>query len=235
MIRTARKIHRITGYLVSLQVILWIAGGVVFSLVPFDSLVKGGAVTSLPTTASFPGNWLENAGAGLTSAGNIQRVQSHNSSQGVLLEVTDDRSTQWLRLSDGRPMETPTPESITDYAATIYTGPGAHLSTRRLTRPDASVLGLVDELYGREDIWQVNYSDGAGTRLYFDGPSGRYLTVRNDYWVVFDAFWRLHIMDYGEGENFNNWLLRLFSVLAAVFALSGAVLIFYALKRAVRR
>ena len=132
-------------------------------------------------------------------------------------------------------MEDPTPESVTEFAATIYTGPGTHLSTRRLDQPDSTVLGLVDELYGREDIWQVNYDDSAGTRLYFDGPSGRYLTVRNDYWVVFDAFWRLHIMDYSEGENFNNWLLRLFSVIAAVFALSGAVLIFNALKRAVSR
>lgn len=235
MIRAARKIHRITGYLVSIQVILWIAGGLVFSLVPFDSLVKGGAVTSFPTTTTFPGNWLENAGASLTSAGDIKHIQSYNSSQGVLLEVTGNTSTQWLRLSDGRSMENPTPESITDYAATIYTGPGVHLSTRRLTHPDSSVLGLVDELYGREDIWQVNYGDSAGTRLYFDGPSGRYLTVRNDYWVVFDAFWRLHIMDYGEGENFNNWLLRVLSVLAAVFALSGTVLIVHALKRAVRR
>ena len=235
MIRTARKIHRVTGYLVFIQVILWIAGGVVFSIVPFDSLVKGGAVTQVSAAPSFPGNWLEQTANGLASMGSIHHIQSHNSSQGVLLEVSSEASTQWLRLADGRPMEDPTPESVTEFAATIYTGPGTHLSTRRLDQPDSTVLGLVDELYGREDIWQVNYDDSAGTRLYFDGPSGRYLTVRNDYWVVFDAFWRLHIMDYSEGENFNNWLLRLFSVIAAVFALSGAVLIFNALKRAVSR
>ena len=232
MIRTARKVHRLTGYLVFIQVILWIAGG---SIVPFDSLVKGGAVTQVSAAPSFPGNWLEQTASGLASMGSIHHIQSHNSSQGVLLEVSSEASTQWLRLADGRPMEDPTPESVTEFAATIYTGPGTHLSTRRLDQPDSTVLGLVDELYGREDIWQVNYDDSAGTRLYFDGPSGRYLTVHNDYWVVFDAFWRLHIMDYSEGENFNNWLLRLFSVIAAVFALSGAVLIFNALKRAVSR
>ena len=70
--------------------------------------------------------------------------------------------------------------------------------------------------------------------MYFDGPTGRYLTVRNDYWVVFDALWRLHIMDYSEGEDFNNWFLRLFSLLAIVFALSGAVLSISALRRAIR-
>lgn len=235
MVRIARKIHRITGYLVFIQVLLWIAGGVVFSLIPFDSLVKGGAVTSVSSAPNFPDDWLQLAGDSLISLDNINHIQSHNSSQGVLLEVSVGSSTHWLRLADGQPMREPTVQGITRYADSIYTGPGNHLSTRRLTQPDSTVLGLVDELYGRKDIWQVNYSDGARTRLYFDGSSGRYLTVRNNYWVVFDALWRMHIMDYGAGENFNNLLLRVFSILAAVFALSGAVLTINALVRAVRR
>ena len=41
-------------------------------------------------------------------------------------------------------------------------------------------------------------------------------------------------MDYGQGENFNNWFLRLFSLLAIVFALSGVVLIINALRRTIR-
>lgn len=234
MIRTARKIHRVTGYLVFIQVILWIAGGVVFSLVPFDSLVKGGAVTSPPANPVFPTNWMTANDGYLSGLGNISALRSHNSSQGLLLEVQGETETHWLRLADGSPIETPSAAGITDYAATIYNGPGEHLATLRLQEPGATVLGLVKELYGRTDVWQVSYADSAGTRLYFDGPTGRYLTVRNDYWVLFDALWRLHIMDYSEGENFNNWLLRLFSVLAIVFALSGAVLIISALRRAIR-
>jgi len=233
MIRTARKIHRVTGYLVFIQVILWIAGGVVFSLVPFDSLVKGGAVTLPPAHPPFPANWLSAAGDSLADLGNITAIRSHNSSQGVLLEAQSNDETRWLRLLDGRPMAEPSAAGITRYAATIYTGSGEHQATRRLDEPDSMVLGLVKELYGRKDVWQVSYADGAGTRLYFDGPTGRYLTVRNDYWVLFDALWRLHIMDYSEGENFNNWFLRVFSVLAIVFALSGAVLTVNALRRAV--
>ena len=235
MIRTARKIHRVTGYLVFIQVILWIAGGVVFSLVPFDSLVKGGAVTVPPANPPFPANWMAVAGDTLAALGNITAIRSHNSSQGVLLEAQGDETTHWLRLADGSPVEAPSAAGIAQYAATIYTGPGEQLATRRLDEPNSTVLGLVKELYGRKDVWQVSYADSAGTRLYFDGPTGRYLTVRNDYWVVFDALWRLHIMDYSEGENFNNWFLRLFSVLTIVFALSGAVLTINALNRAVRR
>ena len=235
MIRIARKVHRVTGYVVFIQVILWILGGVVFSLVPFESLVKGGAVTSPPVAPAFPANWVNASRDSLSGLGNVSSLRSHNSSQGVLLEVLSENQTHWLRLADGKPIETPSATGITRYAATIYTGSGKHLATRRLEEPDSTVLGLVKELYGRKDVWQVSYDDGAGTRLYFDGPTGRYLTVRNDYWVLFDALWRLHIMDYSEGENFNNWFLRLFSVLAILFALSGAVLTVNALLRLIRR
>ena len=235
MIRTARKIHRIAGYLVFLQVLLWIAGGVVFSVVPFDSLVKGGAVTSSPPTPAFPAKWMATAGDALGDIGNLIALRSHNSSQGILLEAQTESETHWLRLADGSRIEKPSAEAVTAYAAQIYTGPGKHITTRRLQEPETSVMGLVKELYGRRDVWQVSYNDKAGTRLYFDGPTGRYLTVRNDYWVLFDAMWRLHIMDYSDGENLNNWFLRLFSVLAIIFALSGTVLIIHALPRLIRQ
>ena len=235
MIRTARKIHRFTGYLVFIQVVLWIAGGLVFSLIPFDTLVKGGAVISPPDTPSFPADWMETAGEPLASLGSVTALRSHNSSQGILLEAQVGDETHWLRLADGSRVETPSAETVTAYADQIYSGPGEHLATRYLQELDSSVFGLVKELYGRKDVWQVRYDDGASTRLYFDGQTGRYLTVRNDYWVLFDAMWRLHIMDYSQGENFNNWFLRLFSVLAIVFALSGVVLIINALRRVARR
>ena len=235
MIRTARKIHRYSGYLVFLQVLFWIVGGVVFSLIPFDSLVKGGAMTSLPATPPFPVNWMKTTSDSLLDIEDVVALQSHHSSQGVLLEVQAENETHWLRLADGRPATIPSAEAITAYASRIYTGPGQHLATRHLEEPETAVLGLVKELYGRKDVWQVSYDDSTSTRLYFDGPTGRYLTVRNDYWVLFDAMWRLHIMDYAEGENFNNWFLRLLSVLAMIFSLSGVVLIVNAFRRAVRR
>ena len=72
--------------------------------------------------------------------------------------------------------------------------------------------------------WQVDIDDWLNTRFYFDGPSGLYHTVRNDAWVVYDTFWRLHIMDYGSGENFNNPLISAFSISALLFALSGIAL-----------
>ena len=47
--------------------------------------------------------------------------------------------------------------------------------------------------------------------------------------------WRLHIMDYRNGEDFNNVLLIIFSLLGLVFTVSGVVLTITAAQRAFGR
>jgi hypothetical protein len=44
-------------------------------------------------------------------------------------------------------------------------------------------------------------------------------------WRVFDFFWMLHIMDYGERENFNSPLLITASVVGWVLAVTGIWLV----------
>jgi hypothetical protein len=73
------------------------------------------------------------------------------------------------------------------------------------------------------------------TRLYFDNRSGELLTVRTEAWVVYDFFWRLHVMDYSHGEDFNNFLLRASAVAAFGLVVTGLVLMGFALRRTWRR
>ena len=47
-------------------------------------------------------------------------------------------------------------------------------------------------------------------------------------------FWRLHVMDYSEGEDFNNKLLRGASVAAIALVITGLVLMVLALRRSWR-
>ena len=42
------RIHRWLGWLVGVQVLIWVAGGMVFSLLPFQSWVKGGDTVKPP-------------------------------------------------------------------------------------------------------------------------------------------------------------------------------------------
>lgn len=234
MSRLARKIHRIVSYLVFIQVTIWIAGGLTFAVLPFDSVIKSGAVMVPPARPAFPGHWTQLALAHTNELGSLHGIEAHNSSQGLLLELQGREDSRWIRLSDGTVARKPLATEVESYARTLYQGEGASSPARYLDKPEYRLFGLLDELYGRTGVWQVVFEDGLGTRLYFDGETGRYLTVRNDFWLFYDAMWRLHIMDYRGGEDFNNKLLLVFAVLAIVFAISGFILTLTALRRALR-
>ena len=219
-----RTVHRYLAYIIGLQVFLWLLGGVAFAWIPFQSLVKGGAVLAEQEPTALPDGWwrqLDTLPANLAPQGEVSISES---AQGALLFFRAEDERHWLRLADGSIDSSPSVDEVDAFASSLYAGTGELVSVERIQSPDAQIFGLVHELYGREDVWQARFDDASGTRFYFDGATGRYLTVRNHFWVVYDALWRLHIMDYRGGEDFNNWLLSVFSVSALLFALSGALL-----------
>ena len=60
--------------------------------------------------------------------------------------------------------------------------------------------------------------------------SGEITAIRSDSWRTWDFLWGTHIMDYSERENIDNLLLKIFSLLALVSAMSGIILFFSGLK-----
>lgn len=231
MIRLARKVHRVVSYLMFFQVSLWILGGVTFALLPFENVVKGGAVAPSPQDTAMPGNWMEVLSSSEHGVSSLGAVVAHESSQGLLLELRGGEGTRWIRAVDGRQAIRPDAGAVASFARQLYRGQGEVGQIKFLSDSQYRYLGLVDELYGRTGVWQVSFDDMYGTRFYFDGETGRYLTVRNDFWVFYDAMWRLHIMDYSGGENFNNPLLVVFALLGLIFVISGVILTLHTARR----
>jgi hypothetical protein len=230
-----RRLHRWLSYLLFAQISLWIIGGVAFAIIPFDSVIKGGAVLAPPAAPPLPGDWSARLAPHLATVPEVQGVLSHASAQGLLYEVRAPDGSRWVRHDDGTPARAPEPQAVRQFAESLHRGDAESTTVRRLEAGERRVLGLVDELYGRGDVWQVSFDDAYGTRIYLDGTTGRYLTVRNDYWVLYDALWRLHIMDYSGGEDFNNGWLRLFAPLSLLFVVTGLVLTWLAGQSALRR
>jgi uncharacterized iron-regulated membrane protein len=77
----------------------------------------------------------------------------------------------------------------------------------------------------------LRFDDAFATRIYLDGRTGEFVTSRNEAWVWYDFFWRLHIMDYAGGEDFNGTLLRVASIAAWGLVMAGAVLAVLAARR----
>lgn len=74
-------------------------------------------------------------------------------------------------------------------------------------------------------VWRIDFAGINSPTFYVDYQSGELIAVRHNSWRLFDLFWRLHIMDYLEGEDINNVLLNILSVTGLLAALSGIVLL----------
>lgn len=123
----------------------------------------------------------------------------------------------------GAPLNSPTQEQIQTFAKQIYRGDGALIEVQHLESVPTQ-FAIVKELGARKSIWLAQFKDSQSTRLYFDANTGEYITVRTDAWVWYDFFWRLHVMDYSEGEDFNNTLLRVATIFAFLMMVTGVVL-----------
>lgn len=229
--RLAYKLHRYLAYLMFAQLTLWIVGGVIFAVVPFEAITKSGAVATKPGV-TLPAGWARHLIA--ADMAGVSKVEAFASAYGPALRVQGKDASVALLAADGRPVPAANAAVIARFAASVYHGDGRLVAVRKIERPELR-LGIVDELYGQTGVWQARFDDAYGTRLYFAGDSGEYLKARNDYWVLYDLFWRLHVMDYQEGENFNNWLLRVAAIASLLFAASGLVLSWNAARRALSR
>ena len=231
--RIARTSHRWLSYLVAAQVLAWVAGGVLFAWLPFQSWVKAEDYVRKPEQP-LPADWTGALHAAIRAAPvgvTVRSVASVAGPDAALWRLTLAGAPDlWLR-ADGQPWQPPDAAAIERFAAALYRGPGRLAGPADRLSEVPPRLGLVRETGGRGDLWRVRFDDAQRTRLYFDGRSGEFVAARTEAWVWFDLLWRLHIMDYGGGADFNNPLLRIAALLALLLVLAGAVLTLRALRR----
>lgn len=226
--------HRWLGWLIGVQVLIWVLGGLVFAWVPFQPWVKAGDAFVKPQQP-LPAGWAASLQGLPPERGAVLAVQSVATAAGPALKVrfADGDGEYWQSAAGGE-LAPATAESVGRFAASVYRGDGRLAAVERIAEAPRR-LGIVRELGEKRDLWRARFDDRLGTRLYFDGRSGELLGARNEAWVVYDFFWRLHVMDYEGGEDFNNGLLRFASAAAILLIVTGAVLSVLALGRAWRR
>ena len=82
--------------------------------------------------------------------------------------------------------------------------------------------------------WAVTFKHPTNTTLYVSSEFGRVESFRNNKWRLFDFLWMMHTMDYKQRDNFNNWLLRAFSIFGLLTIFSGFAL-FWVSSKGMRR
>lgn len=227
------RIHRWLGWLVGIQVIVWIGSGMVFSLLPFQAWVKGGDSVRAPSVV-LPADWVQTSAAALQAAAagrELQAISAVLTPHGPALRLVERAGGAVLLVPvDGTRWTPPDASALRRFAASLHVGPGEPVATERIDRVPAR-LGIVQETGGRGDLWRVSFDDALATRIYLDARSGEFVTSRNEAWVWYDFLWRLHIMDYAGGDDFNGLLLRIAAICALGLAASGALLSVLAARR----
>lgn len=88
-----------------------------------------------------------------------------------------------------------------------------------------TVTGKHHEIRGQSlPAYAVSYKDNGNLKAYISARDGTFRSVRYRDWRWFDFLWMTHTMDYEGRDDFNNLLLRSFSLLGLITVLSGFLL-----------
>jgi uncharacterized iron-regulated membrane protein len=220
--------HRWLGLVVSLQLLAWSVGGFTFSILDIDN-VHGDLERNLeaPPAVRFdrvrisPRDAVAKAREAGFRENNVTRLS---------LRDRLGRTVYELHKGDGQPLVAVDAESgevilrITEAeaarAASADFSPQASVASVRYLDGDAP-----SEYRGKPmPVYQVTLNHPKEPHLYISPVTGDVLARRNKPWRVFDFFWMLHIMDYGERDSFNHWLLTTASAIAVLTSASGLLL-----------
>ena len=208
-----RNIHKYLSFFISLQLLLWTVSGIYFSFNKIE-LVRGEQYR-LPSSFSLNLDQLKGDHENISNFDVVNRVDQQ------ILIISDPSGRKYLD-TNGNPVSMLTVEQA------------------KLTVKENSILNPIDvflidqdrngsEYRGRElPLYQVLSlnKDQKSINVYVNPYSGKIVAIRSLQWKIWDLMWGFHIMDWQTRDNINNFLLKVFSILALISSVSGVLLFF---------
>ena len=230
MNRRLYALHRFIGAIAFLQLAVWTVTGGFFTLFDIDE-VRGRTThvdqVALPAQLGVitPATALAVASSeGMTL---VDSLELKATPRGLFYFAR--RNTEVVRLDarTGRIVEVDAQEAIA-VARGDQPGNPEMISVAPASRQDVAYRGKP------LPAWRVRLADAKGTDVYVDASTGAVTARRGNLWRTYDFLWSLHIMDYGERENFHHPLITGAAALAFATVVSGVVLWFLRLRRWLR-
>ena len=197
-----RSLHRYLSIFIAIQLLLWTVSGIYFAFNKIE-LIRGEQYR-LPTNVEY--RIFDRLGQQIIASNKDGNIVYRTYPEGNMLEKLSVEEAKLI--------------------ASIKTS----------LEPVSAIL-LTESLPGSEyrgrslPIYQITTTSKDDTNIYLDPLSGDVLAIRSDSWRMWDFLWSLHIMDYDQRDNINNFLLRIFSILALVSSISGILLFFFSKKK----
>ena len=208
-----RKTHKYLSILISIQLLLWTISGIYFAFNQIE-LVRGEQYR-LPQVFSVD---LSKVNLVLDSVNSIQVARRFGEE---ILIVRKEAGTEYLNL-EGIALEKLSKTQATSIVSAVTSL--TPLAVEEIIDPEPG-----SEYRGRNlPLFKVITQDQENDEInvYVDAISGQVVAIRSEQWRLWDLMWGLHIMDWEARDEINNWLLKLFSVLALISSLTGVFIFF---------
>ncbi|WP_323762698.1 hypothetical protein [Maricaulis sp.] len=230
--RLMSQIHLWLGAAFGVQVMLWLISGLAMVLIPIES-IRGEHLRSDEPTPAI--DWADRA-LPLAEIIDGQSLTVLSARTGMLADTP-----VWRLETPAGPVMvdaiagqslTPVSEALaTQIALSRQIGLGEIVSVTSLDSPPREA-GL------SVPAWRIEFAAGETTpptTFYINSRTGELRAVRTAAWRIYDIFWGIHIMDWSSRENFNSWWIKVTSIIAILFGLTGVYLTVHRLWMMARR
>ncbi len=236
-IQFLRKTHRWLGLIIGVQFLFWTVSGIYFSWTNLDEIhgdfeKKQPSLLTADSTFVSPSLLIEQ----LQKIKPVEKIISFKlinilNAPVYQLIYEDHQSTkhQSVQLADAKTGNFRPPlteKEAIHLAAAHFNGTANVKSTTYITSVDAYHEYRENPL----PAYAVSFDNKNKTTIYVATELGTVEKFRNHPWRWFDWLWMTHTMDYATRDNFNNLLLRIFSVMGLLTVLSGFALFIFTFK-----
>ena len=211
-----RSFHKYLSLAISIQLLLWTISGIYFAFNKIE-LIRGEQYLLEQEISDVSLDEMKNT----FNAKNLSILKRLDQ---WIIKVEDGAGVYYTDLNGNKLT------SLTREQVKLAVKGQTSLTPVNVTRITSSSEG--SEFRGRAlPLFKVTTSSEDEVNVYVDAVSGEVKAIRSDSWRWWDLLWSLHIMDYRERENIDNFLLKIFSILALISSLSGITLFFLGLKK----
>ena len=217
-VKTSKKIrtaHRYLGLFLGIQFLFWTISGLYFSWTDLDQ-IHGDHFKKKPIKKEFD-NLLSPSEISLNN-----RIKT--------LEIREIADTPYYWINNSKLLNAHNgvlKDSITKDEAIIIS------NNHILDEYKVSDIEIIYEVGNHHEYrekplpaYVISYESNDNLKSYISINDGKFQTVRHRSWRWFDFLWMTHTMDYENRDDFNNKLIRAFSIMGLVTVMSGFLLWF---------
>ena len=209
-----RQAHRYLGIFIGIQFIMWTVSGLYFSWTDIDEIHGDQFLKTNMVDPDF------------SNLGNPSEFNPETEIHSLELKEIADEPYYWINestLQNARTGEIK--KDLSEEEAVLVAN--QHMADE-LEVMDVERITSTDkhhEYRGKPlPAYVISYNIPEDIRAYVSVADGTFRTLRHRDWRWFDFLWMTHTMDYEGRDDFNNLILRAFSLLGLITVLSGFLL-----------